>query len=86
MKVGLVTKLGKRKKQHQRKFAMTTCPKIVASLSFFQFFVSLEQSGSRIPDAESGKSMFSIIVTLHLTKIENRNKRSLIQLSHYCFK
>ena len=29
------------------------------------------------------KSTFSLIVTFHLTKIENRTKKSLRQVSHY---
>ena len=64
---------------------MTSCRKIVTSLSFFQFIVNLEQSGSRIPDAESAKLMFSLIVTFYLTKTKNRTKKSLTQLSQYCF-
>ena len=56
---------------------MTSCRKIVTSLSFFQFTANLEQSGSRIPDVESAKLMFSLKVTFYLTKTENRTKRSL---------
>ena len=62
-----------------------SCRKIVTSLSFFQFMANLEQSGSQIPDAESAKLMFSLIVTFYLTKSENRTKKSLTQLSQYCF-
>ena len=62
-----------------------SCWKIVTSLSFFQFMANLEQSGSQIPDAESAKLMFSLIVTFYLTKSENRTKKSLTQLSQYCF-
>ena len=36
----------------------------------------LKQSGSLIPDAWSAKFTFSLIVTLHLTKTENRTKKS----------
>ena len=44
-----------------------------------------KKSGDRIPDTESEKVMFSVIVTFCLTKTENRTKKSLTQLSHYCF-
>ena len=64
---------------------MTSHRKIVTSLLFFQFMANLEQAGSRIPDAESAKLMFSLIVTIYLTKTENRTKKSLTQLSQYCF-
>ena len=66
MKVGPVTKLDKENKT--KSLTMTSCRKIVTSLSFFQFRANLEQSGSRIPDAESAKVMFSYIVTFYLTK------------------
>ena len=59
--------------------------KIVTLLLFFGFLANLEQSGGRIPDTESAKVMFSVIVTFCLTKTENRTKKSLTQLSHYCF-
>ena len=55
------------------------------SLSFFGFLANLEQSGGRIPDKESAEAMFSVTVTFCLTKTENRTKKSLAQLSHYCF-
>ena len=54
-------------------------------LSFFGFLVNLEQSGGRIPDTESAKIMFSVIGTFFLTETENKTKKYLIQLSHYCF-
>ena len=55
--------------------------KIVTLLLFFGFLANLEQSGGRIPDTESAKVMFSVIVTFFLTKTENRTKKSLTQLS-----
>ena len=57
----------------------------MTSLSFFQFMTNLEQSGSRIPNAESAKLMCSLIVTFYPTKTENRTKKSLTQLSQYCY-
>ena len=50
---------------------MTSCRKIVMSLSFFRFMVNLEHSGRLIPDAES-----SLRVTYYLTETENRTKKS----------
>ena len=64
---------------------MTSCRKIMTSLSFFGFFANLEQSGGRIPDTESARVMFSVIGTFSLTETENRTKTSLTQLSRYCF-
>ena len=64
----------------------------MSSLPFFQFMEKLEQSGSRIPHAESVKCTFSLIVTLHITKTgekivitEDRSKKSVTHLSHYSF-
>ena len=68
-------------KQSQKNFALTSCQKIKASLSFFGFLANLEQSGDRIPDTESAKLMFLVIATFCLTKTENRTKKSVTQLS-----
>ena len=72
-------------KQRQKHLTMTSCQKIVRSLSFFEFLANLEQFGGRIPDTESAKVMFSVIVIFYLTKTENRTKKSLTQLSYYSF-
>ena len=64
---------------------MTSCRRIVTSLSFSKLLSNLEQSRGRIPDTESAKVMFSVILIFFLTKTENRTKQSLIQLSHCCF-
>ena len=50
MKLGPVTKLYKRNKATSKKLMVTSCRKIVTSLSFFQFMANLEQCGSRIPN------------------------------------
>ena len=54
---------------------MTSCQKIVMSLSFYQFMVNLEQSGCQIPDASSVNLIFSLIVICYLTKTENRTRK-----------
>ena len=85
MKLEPVTKFDKRNKTTSKIPTMTSCREIVTSLSFFGFWATLEQSGGRIPDTQSAKVMFSVIVTFCLTKTENRTKKSLTNLSHYCF-
>ena len=85
MKLGSVTKIDQRNKTTSKNLGMTSFLKIVTSLSFFKFLTNLEQSGGRIPDTESAKIMFSITVTFFLRKTENRTKKYLTQLSHYCF-
>ena len=85
MKLGQVTKRDKRNKTSSKKLKMTSYCKIVKPLSFFQFTANLDQSGNRIPDAQSVKLILPLIVTFYLTKTENRTKKSLKRLSHYCF-
>ena len=84
MKLGSVTKRDQRNKTTPKRFddgvLSTNCDIIVI---FFRFMINLEQPGSRTPGALSVKRM--LIVTFYLTKTENRRKRSLTQLSHYCF-
>ena len=77
MKLEAVTKLDKRNKKTSKKFDDDVISENVTSLSFFRLLVDLEQSRGRIPNTESTKFMFSVIVTL--------TKKSLTQLSHYCF-
>ena len=85
MKLDPVTKLHQRNKTTSKKIdddvMLENCDVIV----IFGFLANFEQSGGRIPDTESAKVMFSVIVTFCLAKTENRTKKSLTQLSHYCF-
>ena len=74
MKLGAVTKVDRRNKITSKKLTMTSCQKIVTSLSFFGFLANLEQSGGRIPDTESAKVMFSVIVTFFLQKLKTELK------------
>ena len=78
-------KLTRETKQREKNLTMTSCQKILTSLSFFSVLVNLEQFESRIRDASSLKLTFSLIVTFFLTKTENITKNSLTQLSHFCF-
>ena len=85
MKLRPVTKLDKRNKTTSKKLMMTSCRKNVTSLPFSRFSANLEQFGGWIPETESPKVMFSLVVTFCLAKTENRTKKSLTQLSHYSF-
>ena len=71
-KLGPVIKLYKRNTKASNKFdddfMLRSCDIIV----IFQFMASYEQSGSRIPDAWSVLLTFSLTVTFHLTKTENK--------------
>ena len=86
MKLEPVTKLGKRNKATSKKYDVDVMSESSDVLSIFGFLANLEQSGGRIPDTESAKVMFSVIVTFCFTKTESRTKKSLTQLSRYCFK
>ena len=85
MKLGPVTKLDKRNKTTSKNMTLTSCRKIMTPLSFFGFLANLKQSGGWILDTESAEVMFSVIGTFCLRKTENRTKKFLTQLSHYCF-
>ena len=85
MKLGPVTKLDKKKMAVSKNLTMTSCQQYLMSLSFSQFMADLEQLESRIPDEWSVVLTFSLIAIFHLTKTENRTKKSLRQLSYYCF-
>ena len=51
MKFRPVLELDKRNKTPSKDMTLTSCLKIMTSLSFFQFMSNLEESGSQIPDA-----------------------------------
>ena len=85
MKLGPVTKLDNRNKTSSKKFVddaiSENCDVIVIFRIFGQFrAVRRPDSGHRVC-----KSYVSVTVTFPLTKNENRNRKSLTQLSHYCF-
>ena len=54
---------------------MTSCRQTVTSMSFFRFMADLQPSESRIPNSP----------LIDLTKTENIARKSLTQLSYYCF-
>ena len=83
MKLGSVTKLDNRNRRTSKKFDVDFMKKILTSLS--QNLANLGQSGGRIPNTESAKVIFSVKITFVFTKTGIRTKKSLTQLSHYCF-
>ena len=84
MKLGPATKLKKRNTATSK--TMTSCQQIVTPLSFFPTMANLQPSRSKIPDLWCLKLTFSLTKTFYFTKTENRAKKSLTQLSCYCFK
>ena len=70
--------LTREKKQRQKNDAIMSenCDVIVV----FGFLANLEQSGGRIPETESTKAMFSLIIIFFLIKTENRTKKYLAHL------
>ena len=76
MKLRPVTKFDKRNKITSQKIDKDLMSKNCDVIVIFQFMANLEKSRSRIPDTESAKLMFSLIVTFYLTKTENRPKKS----------
>ena len=62
IKLGQITKLEKRNKTTSRKFDVGVMSEYCDVIVFFRFLDNLEQPGGRIPDTESAKVMFSVIV------------------------
>ena len=69
---------------------MTSYRKIVTSFPFFSFynqFGAIQKSDSgRIVCETYLKLIFTLVVTIYLTKNESKTEKSLTQLSYYCFK
>ena len=81
MRLGPVTKLDKRDKKTSKKIDNDVKSENCDVIAIFRIF----QFRGWIPDTKSAKFMFSVMITFCLTKTENRTKKSLTQLSHYCF-
>ena len=86
MKVGPVTITRKKRNSVKKKIKMMSYWEIKTSRSFFRLMSYLEKSRSRMPEAYSLKLTVSLTVIFYLTKTKNRTKKSLTQLSQYCFK
>ena len=84
-KLGPVTKIHKRNITKSKKFDDEVMSEnwdvVVIFSSFGQFGVIRKPDSGRL----SVELMFSLAITFYLTKTEDRRKKSLIQLSHYCF-
>ena len=84
MKLGPVTKHDKRNTTTSKKFdhdvMSEDCDVIVIFAIYSQF--------GAIPKPDAGRMVcktYILIVTFYLKKTENRAKKSLTQLSYYCF-
>ena len=82
MKLGPVTKLDKGNKTISKTFHNDVMSGNCDVIVIFQIY---GQVGA-IRNAKPIKLTFSLTVTFYLAKTENRTKKSLTQLSHYCFK
>ena len=85
MKLGLVPKLDKRNKATSKKIdgdvVSASCDVIVIFLIYGKFGAI----GKSISGCIVCKTYIFIKKAFYLTKTENRTKKSLTQLSHYCF-
>ena len=84
MKLGPETKLDKRNTATSKTFdndvMLGNC-----NVSVFLIYGQFGAIWKPIPEAWSVKLTFSLIVPFYLTKTENKIKKSLTQLSYYCF-
>ena len=74
MKFEPATKLDKRNKTTSKNLTMTSCPKIVTSLLFFQFMANLEQSG--IPDCkrpDSAGTVCKLYISINSNLLSYKN-------------
>ena len=85
MKLGPATKRDKKNKTTSKYFDDNVMSENCDVIVIFFIFGQFGAAAGRIPDRESVKVMFSVIVALCLTKTENKTKKSLIQLSHCYF-
>ena len=77
--------MDKRNKTMSKKFDEDFMSENCDVIVIFRICGQFEQSGGRIADTESAEVMFSVTVTFRRTKTESRTKKSLTQLSQYCF-
>ena len=55
---------------------------VIMIVPIYGQFEAIQKPDSRV---QSVKLTFSLTVTFYLTKSENRTKKSLTELPHYCF-
>ena len=85
LKLGPVTKVDKRNMARSKKLYDDNISANYGVIVFFQFMANLKPSRNRILEVWSIKYKFLLKVTFHLTKSENRTKKSLTHFSYYCF-
>ena len=68
MKLGPVTKIDKRNKTTSKKIDIDVMSKKCDAIDIFRILANLEQSGGQIPETESAKVLFSVIVIFFLAK------------------
>ena len=88
MKLGPVTKLDKRNKTTSKKIDNDVISKncdVVIIFPIYDRFGAIRKPDSGRIVCKTYIFIFSLIVTFYLTKTETRTKKSLTQLSHYCF-
>ena len=86
MKLGPVAKLEKKNKRTSKNFDDDVMSKNFNVIAIFP--IHSQFGGIWRLDSERivcKTYVFSLIVTFHLTKSENKTKKSLTQLSHYCY-
>ena len=85
MKLGPVTKLDKRNTATSKKFdddIMSGNSYVIVFFPICGQFAFIRKPYSR---RMAYKTYISLTITFHLTKTENRTKKSLTQVSYYCF-
>ena len=85
IKLGSVPKPDKRNKTKSKKFDDDVISENCGVIVIFRILGQFGAAWRPDWDTESAEVMFSVIVTFCLTKAKNRTKKSLTQLSHYCF-
>ena len=85
MTLGPVTKLDKRRETTSKQCVCSVVSENCDAIAIFPFYGKF--GAIRKPDFGRivCKTYFSLLITFYLTKTENRTKKSLTQLSHYCF-
>ena len=85
MNLGPVTKLDKKNKTTSKEFddhVMSEKCDVIAIFPIYGLFGAIRKPNS---GCIACQLTFSLTVAFYFTKTENRTKKSLTQLSHYCF-
>ena len=85
MKLGPVTKLDKRNKIMPEKFDDNVMSENFGVITIFPIDGQFRAIQKPVSGTWSVKRIFSLIAIFYIIKTENKTKKSLTQLSHYCF-